>query len=171
MSPQKTGEACSEAKRRGSLQDSFHVSRRRACGLLDLHRSTYHYRPRAHRDELLATALRSHAAKRRRWGYRRLLLLLRRDGWTDNHKRVYRVYRQQCLQVRRRRRRRTAASRGQLPMPAVGFNHRNSNGFQRVPTVETVAAVLDLYSPKPKPVRDRSRAGKAVDQISRPGRV
>ena len=91
------------------LQQTYHVARRRACGLLDLHRSTYHYtRLRPPRDEPLAAALRSCAAKRRRWGYRRLLLLLRRDGWTDNHKRIYRVYTQQRLQVRYRRRRRTA---------------------------------------------------------------
>ena len=111
------------------LQQTYHVARRRACGLLDLHRSTYHYRPRPPRDEPLAAALRSCAAKRRRWGYRRLLLLLRRDGWTDNHKRIYRVYTQQRLQVRYRRRRRTAAGRGQQPMPAVGFNQRWSMDF------------------------------------------
>ena len=50
-------------------------------GRLDLHRSTYHYRPRKRNDATLAAALRSKVAKRRRWGYRRLLLLLRREGW------------------------------------------------------------------------------------------
>ena len=82
------------------LQLTYEVARRRACGLLDLHRSTYHYRPRKRDDAPLATALRSKVAKRRRWGYRRLLLLLRREGWLDNHKRIYRIYTQQRLQVR-----------------------------------------------------------------------
>ena len=111
------------------LQQTYDVARRRACGLLDLHRSTYHYRPRQRDDAPLATALRAQAAKRRRWGYRRLLLLLRREGWMDNHKRIYRIYTQQRLQVRCRRRRRPAASRGQQPMPAVGFNQRWSMDF------------------------------------------
>ena len=105
------------------------MARRRACGLLDLHRSTYHYCPRQRDDAPLATALRSSAAKRRRWGYRRLMLLLRREGWMDNHKRIYRIYTQQRLQVRCRRRRRPAASRGQRPMPAVDFNQRWSMDF------------------------------------------
>jgi len=91
------------------LQSIFTVSQRRACGLVDMHRSSYHYRPQTDRDAPLATALRALAAKRRRWGYRRLLLLLRREGWMDNHKRVYRVYRQLELQVRHRRKRRTTA--------------------------------------------------------------
>jgi putative transposase len=47
----------------------------------------------------------------------------------DNHKRIYRIYTQQRLQVRCRRRRRPAASRGQQPMPAVGFNQRWSMDF------------------------------------------
>jgi putative transposase len=88
-----------------------------------------HYRPRQRDDAPLATALRAQAAKRRRWDYRRLLLLLRREGWMDNHKRIYRIYTQQRLQVRCRRRRRPAASRGQQPMPAVGFNQRWSMDF------------------------------------------
>jgi len=98
------------AKRRAvdHLQQTYDVARRRACGLLDLHRSTYHYRPRQGNDDALAAVLRSKAAKRRRWGYRRLLLLLRREGWTDNHKRIYRIYTQQRLQVLYRRRRRPA---------------------------------------------------------------
>jgi len=67
------------------------------------------------------------AGTRRRWGYRRLLLLLlRREGWLDNHKRIYT---QQRLQVRCRRRRRPAASRGQRPMPSVDFNQRWSMDF------------------------------------------
>tara|TARA_B100001964_G_scaffold195692_1_gene219881 strand:- start:268 stop:1131 length:864 start_codon:yes stop_codon:yes gene_type:complete len=119
------------AKRRAvdHLQQTYDVARRRACGLLDLHRSTYHYRPRQGNDDALAAVLRSKAAKRRRWGYRRLLLLLRREGWTDNHKRIYRIYTQQRLQVLYRRRRRPAASRGQQPMPAADFNQRWSMDF------------------------------------------
>lgn len=112
------------------LQQTFPVSQRRACGLISLQRSSYHYQSKTDGDKPLADALRVFAAKRRRWGYRRLLVLLRREGWLDNHKRVYRVYRQQELQVRRRRKRRTAAPRrGQQPMAARSANERWSMDF------------------------------------------
>jgi len=57
--------------------------------------------------------LREAAARRRRWGYRRLLVLLRREGFKDNHKRVYRIYREEGLQVPKRRKRKTAKWRGE----------------------------------------------------------
>ncbi|MEY4094785.1 MAG: hypothetical protein RLZZ53_1984, partial [Acidobacteriota bacterium] len=62
--------------------------------------------------------LQAHAAARLRFGYRRLHILLDREGVAVNHKRVYRVYRAAGLQVRRRRRKRlTRADR--LPLPAA----------------------------------------------------
>ena len=107
----------------------FQVSCRRVCGLLGLHRSTYHYRPQDRPDAPLAAALRTQAKRRRRWGYRRLLLLLRREGWTGNHKRVYRVYRQEHLQIPHRRKRRRSKERGRQPMPAAALNQRWSMDF------------------------------------------
>jgi putative transposase len=69
-------------------------------------------------DEPLRAALRAVAMARPRFGYRRLHVLLRRDGWACNHKRVYRLYRAECLAVRRRRRRKLAAGcRVVLPVP------------------------------------------------------
>ena len=80
------------------VQETFNVSCRRACGLLGLHRSTYHYRSQDRRDAAsLVMALRDQSKRRRRWGYRRLLLLLRREGWMDNHKRIFRLYQQEEL--------------------------------------------------------------------------
>ncbi|MQG58009.1 MAG: transposase family protein [SAR202 cluster bacterium] len=111
------------------LQGMFQVSCRRVCGLLGLHRSTYHYRPQDRPDAPLAAALRTQAKRRRRWGYRRLLLLLRREGWTDNHKRIYRVYRQEHLQIPHRRKRRRSKERGRQPMPATALNQRWSMDF------------------------------------------
>lgn len=112
------------------LQDTYSVSQRRACGLLQIRRSTYHYQPRQRQDDALGAALQAHAAKRRRWGYRRLLTLLRRDGWQDNHKRVYRVYRERNLQVRHRRKRRTAVPRrGPQPTPVAQPHQRWSMDF------------------------------------------
>jgi putative transposase len=63
--------------------------------------------------------LHAHAAQRARFGYRRLHILLEREGLLVNHKRVHRIYRAAGLQVRRRRRKRlTRADRVPLPLPS-----------------------------------------------------
>jgi len=63
--------------------------------------------------------LQAHAAARARFGYRRLHILLEREGLVVNHKRVHRIYRAAGLQVRRRRRKRlTRAERAPLPVPS-----------------------------------------------------
>jgi len=98
------------------LNENYPVSGARACGLLHLAVSSYYYQPHGRRDEApVRAALRRHAAVRRRWGYRRLLVLLRREGIGDNHKRVYRLYRAEGLQVRQRRRRKQRLVRGAEP--------------------------------------------------------
>ena len=75
-------------------------------------------------------ALRRHAAVRRRWGYRRLLVLLRREGIMDNHKRVHRLYRAEGLQVRSRRRRKQKLVRGtERPVAPLKPNERWSLDF------------------------------------------
>ena len=71
------------------------VSRQRACGLMQLSRSSYYHQAQPRDDEPLRQALREQASQRRRFGYRRLCVVLRRDGWTDNHKRVLRLYREE----------------------------------------------------------------------------
>jgi putative transposase len=105
------------------------VSRQRACGLMHLSRSSYYYQAQPRDDEPLRRALREKAAQRRRFGYRRLLIVLQRDGWTDNHKRVFRIYRQEGLQVKRRIKKRTAKWRGEKPMAAQRPNQRWSLDF------------------------------------------
>ena len=95
------------------LKGRYPVSGTRACGLLRLAVSSYYYQSHGRRDEQpVRSALRRHAAVRRRWGYRRLLVLLRREGIGDNHKRVYRLYRAEGLEVRQRRRRKQRLARG-----------------------------------------------------------
>ena len=99
--------------RRGAaraLQARFGVSERRACRVVGLRRSTLRYRARGRDDEPdLRHRLRELAAERRRFGYRRLHVLLRREGHAVNHKRVERLYRAEGLTVRRRGRKRLAA--------------------------------------------------------------
>lgn len=62
------------------------------------------------------------AEEHKRYGYRRIYVLLRRDGWYVNHKRVYRIYREEELQVKKRKRKKTARSR---QMPLVEPDHIN----------------------------------------------
>lgn len=113
------------------LRGHYSVSKTRACRLTALAITTYRHRPHGRRTELpLREALRRHAAVRRRWGYRRLLILLRRDGMADNHKRVYRLYRAEGLQVRQRRRRKQKLARGvERPIAPTRPNERWSLDF------------------------------------------
>ncbi len=93
------------------------LSERRACGLVEIDRGSVRYRKRRRDDQPLRQRLRELAYERRRYGYRRLHVLLRREGWTVNHKRVYRLYREEGLLVRQRRRKRAAAHE-RVPLPA-----------------------------------------------------
>ncbi|MGH9650830.1 MAG: IS3 family transposase, partial [Terriglobales bacterium] len=92
------------------VREQAGVSERRACGLVQIHRASARYRQRRHNDQRLQQRLRELAAQRVRFGYRRLHVLLRREGWAVNHKRVYRLYREEGLAVRRRKRKRAAAT-------------------------------------------------------------
>ena len=65
----------------------------RACGLVGISRSLFRYRSRRTDSGPLRTRIEEIAAIKRRYGYRRVYLRLRREGWEVNRKRVYRVYR------------------------------------------------------------------------------
>jgi putative transposase len=84
------------------LRSSFHVSERRACAALGTDRSSVRYRAGRPGDVAVRKRLRELAAVRRRFGYRRLLVLMRREGLVMNHKKFRRIYREERLQVRRR---------------------------------------------------------------------
>ena len=92
------------------LVQKFEVSERRACRVVGQSRATQRYRSCLPEPPGLRVRLREHAAVRRRWGYKKLTILLRRDGFRVNHKRVYRIYRDEKLLVHQRRRRRRCAS-------------------------------------------------------------
>ena len=77
-------------------------SQRRACNLVGLYAKTYRYQPRRSDDGVLRTRLKDLAALRRRFGYRRLHLLLKREGFCVNHKKLYRIYKEERLTVRKR---------------------------------------------------------------------
>jgi putative transposase len=96
------------------------TSLRRACRVTGLSTATWRYQRHGRVDNrALLARLHAHAAERPRFGYRRLHTLIGREGLTANHKRVYAVYREAGLQVRRRRRKRlTRGDRVPLPRPS-----------------------------------------------------
>jgi putative transposase len=84
-------------------QEEHGLSRRRACRLVGISRSVVERGPKRARDHArLRERLRALAGARRRFGYRRLHELLRREGWKVNHKLVERLYREEKLAIRRR---------------------------------------------------------------------
>ena len=78
------------------MQGEVELSQRRACGLMEMHRATCRYRRRRPEEGGLRVRLRELAEVRRRFGYRRLQVLLQREGWQVNHKRVYRRRSYRC---------------------------------------------------------------------------
>jgi putative transposase len=111
------------------LQDGFGVSQRRSCRVVGAVRSTMQYRSRRGDDSALRAELVALAAQRRRFGYRRLTGLLRRGGTVVNHKKVYRLYCEERLTVRRRKRRKLAAGTRIVLAPPTAPNERWSMDF------------------------------------------
>jgi putative transposase len=84
-------------------QEEYGLSRRRACRLIGISRSVVEREPkRSHGHARLRERLRALAGERRRFGYRRLHELLRREGFVANHKLVHRLYQEEKLAIRRR---------------------------------------------------------------------
>ena len=89
-------------------EESYEMSERRACSLIGADRSSVRYRHRRPDDTELREELREAAEKHRRFGYRRLHVVLRRDGHVLNRERTLRLYREEGLTVRKRKARRKA---------------------------------------------------------------
>jgi transposase InsO family protein len=81
-------------------RSTWKVSIRRACFALMTEPSTYHYKSRRTGQASLCNRMKEIAETRVRYGYRRIHVLLRREGWPVNAKRVYRLYREMGLQLR-----------------------------------------------------------------------
>ncbi len=112
-------------------QDQFGASQRHACQLVGVAPSTMRYQPRASDDENLRLRLAELARERSRFGYRRLHVLLRREGYPVNLKRVLRLYRLAGLSLRKQKRKR---------MPSL------MRGVPDLPTHENECWALDFVS-------------------------
>jgi putative transposase len=96
------------------------MSERRACRTIGCVRMTVRYCSRRPNDTELRQRLRALAHERRRFGYRRLHVLLRREGFNVNHKRLFRLYREERLMVRRRGgRKRALGTRAPMLVPQL----------------------------------------------------
>jgi putative transposase len=111
------------------LMERHGLGQRRACRLVGLNRSSLGYQPRRPDDTLVRQRLRELAGQQRRFGYRRLGWLLAREGRRMNHKKLYRLYREEQLTVRRRgRRKRALGTRAPMMLPQA-VNQRWSLDF------------------------------------------
>ena len=100
------------------LRAEHGLSERRACHIVGADRTMIRYRSRRAPDTVLRGRLRDLANERRRFGYRRLFVLLRREGEPSGINRIYRLYREEGLTVRKRKARRKAVGT-RAPTPAT----------------------------------------------------
>ena len=102
------------------LRNDHEMSERRACQLLKCCRMTMRYASVRPDDTVLRERIKAIALERRRFGYRRIHVLLRREGMTVNHKRLFRLYREEKLSVRKRSgRKRALGTRAPMLVPLL----------------------------------------------------
>src|SRR5258708_3888607 len=149
---------------------THYLSQRRACGLIGITRRGLKRAPTEDRNRKLRQRLRELAEQRRRWGCPMLYLMLRREGWRANHKRVERLYREEGLSLRRRRRRkRLSHLRVARERPvaanqtwAVGFIHDSLTSGRHF----RAFAVLDQWSRESLAIEvDLSLTGERVTRV------
>jgi putative transposase len=155
----------------------WQVSIRRACRALPVNRSTYHYRSRRAGQAHLITRIREIAATRVRYGYRRIHVLLRREGWRINPKRVYRLYREMGLQLRNKTPKRRVKAKlredRQLATPpnetwAMDFVHDQLATGRKL-RVLTIIDTFSRFSPAIEP-RFNFRGPDVVEILEEVGR-
>ncbi len=97
-----------------SLLTDYRVPIQRVCEVICLQRSCWYYKPHRRDDSAIRHRIKEIAQVRVRYGYQRIHVLLRREGWRDNKKRVYRVYCEEGLHLRSKRPRRNRAASHRL---------------------------------------------------------
>lgn len=166
------------------LRTSLEVSERRACAMIAADRSSIRYRSIRPDDTGLRAQLRELADQRRRFGYRRLHVLVRQEGYIVNRKKTQRLYREEGLTVRRRKsRRRIAVTRTPIPLAtvpnsrwSVDFVHdqlANGRRFRVLNVIDDVtkeclAAIPDTSISGKRVVREMRAI---IEQRGRPGTI
>jgi len=103
------------------LISDYRISLCRACEVSLLSTSVWYYKHHRGDDAPLRLRIKSIAETRVRYGIERIVVLLKREGWRDNQKRIYRIYKEEGLnlRVKRPRRCRAAAHRSEKPTPPI----------------------------------------------------
>ena len=131
------------------------ISARRACRVICLQRASWAYKAHRWYDTVLRQRLRELAQVRVRYGSQRLYILLRREGWPDNHKRVHRLYCLEGLNLRSKRPRRNRAAAHRLErLPLSRFHQCWSMDF-----------VADNLFDEQTKQNLRTQTGKCVSRI------
>jgi putative transposase len=156
------------------LQGVYGVGERRACQASGFHRSSQRYRSRRDPQTELRIRLRDLAASRVRYGYRRLHILLRREGWPVNAKRIYRLYAEEGLTIRAKLPRRKRAWRYRVGRPgATAPNEVWSMDFVSDQLFDgrpiRILAVLDAHTREALSILPRAsfRAFDVVQELTR----
>jgi len=111
------------------LKEDFGMSERRACKAIGCCRMTVRYESTRPDDRDLRERMKEIAHERRRFGYRRVHILLKREGYVVNHKKLFRLYREEKLAVRRRGGRKRAIGTRAPMMTPLAPNERWSLDF------------------------------------------
>ena len=154
------------------------MSARRACAVLKAGRSSYHYRSRRASQAALRKRIREIAETRVRYGYRRIHVLLRREGWRVNAKRVYRLYCEEGLQLRNKTpKRRVSAKLREDRCPAAAPNEVWAMDFMsdqlfdgRRIRILTIVDAFSRLSPAID-IRQSYRGSDVVETLERVTRV
>ncbi len=156
------------------MRASWKISVRRACAVLRIDRSLYTYKPRRCGQAALQTRIKEIAQTRVRYGYRRVHVLLRREGWAVNAKRIYRLYKEMGLQLRNKvPKRRVKAKLREDRRPATQSNQTWAMDFVhdqlatgRKLRVLTIVDIFSRYSPGVE-ARFNYRGADVVETLER----
>lgn len=150
-----------------SLRKDHKLSQRRACELMNLHRSVGRYSAKRKEDEIQRQQIRAIALERPRFGYRRIHVVLRKKGLGINHKKLFRLYREMGLKVRKRGSRKRASGLRVVRIKATEINQVWSLDFMSDRLADgrriRLLNIIDEYSKESlKMVVDTSLSGARV---------
>lgn len=133
------------------LRDHYQTSLQRSCGLIGLNRSSYYYESKPNRyNEALLARMKEIAATRVRFGYQRIWVMLRREGWHVNKKRVYRLYTDAGMQLTRKVKKKRASHQRTEVEKADRINQKWSMDFVSERTENSqqfrILTIVDQYS-------------------------
>lgn len=110
--------------------EHYCVAERKACGVISISRSSFRYRSTMDEQVTLRMRINEIARLRVRYGYKRIHVLLKREGWAVDHKRVYRIYREEGLNLRAKRpKKRVSAAHWVKGQPSNSVNESWSMDF------------------------------------------